>query len=916
MKKTDEISCPITPLPLYIGPYKIVKKIAAGGMGEVFVAIDPFCQRNLALKKIRSDKIHLPGLKERFLKEVKIAAQLSHPSIIPIYQIHQSDSEIYYTMPLVKGETLKEIIQNSLKQEKEGLCEHPIGSSIPALMRIFFNICQAIAYCHSKNILHRDLKPENIIVGPYGEVLILDWGLADYVSSIEDISIEEEDSEEHSTLTRPGKIAGTLAYLSPERVFGKKASYASDIYSLGIILYQLLTLRFPFRRKSVKQYKKDISHESIIEPCERAPYRDIPPQLSYIAKKCLAKRPEKRYAKVEEIVSDLNSYIEGHAKWVPHTTVRVDCKDDWKFQENILLAKHIALTGKSDFMEWVTLMIAKESFFGKIKIETHVHIKEGGSGLGFLLNLKPLSEGREFFQDSFFIWIGSEKNPGCFLFRSNVELLSNPDLCLKNGLSHFLCIEKTDHHIRLYIDKTLAFDYLSHTPFHGPHFGVVLKDADLELGSLLISKSSPNILVNCLSVPDTLLSLHHFKEALSGYRQIAQSFAGRPEGKEAVFRSGIVLLEEAKKKRSLKDKNVLMEQALEEFSLLKEGAGSPLEYLGKSLVYKDIQDLCEEVKCLELALRRFVNHPLLSLIKDQILFRLHEASYKNKIAAYEFALLTLRYIPEAFTKPDNQKLLQYLQKNCKPLPFLLPEEQSFSLMLHLSFQLGKPRVLSDILSNTLDPSKQRNILYCLLALQEKNLVEEFISSHPELKEDFHPIVSFDKAVFPKELSTPEKIRQSLFFLSQFYVSNRTKQKNLLKEIPTLIDKASSSELQHFLLHTHISYLFYLGHTEQALSILQTLPSEEENPFSYLLQGCALAVKDMSLAKEYFSKKSGAIDIFLSQSTKAQKDWLKKSLFWEKVELFEHLCLLYQSAGLKEKAKAMIQLLQKEYRSIQ
>jgi hypothetical protein len=561
-------------------------------------------------------------------------------------------------------------------------------------------------------------------------------------------------------------------------------------------------------------------------------------------------------------------------------------------------------------------MIAKESLPGKIKIETHVHIKEGGAGLGFLLNLKPLAEGREFFQDSFLVWIGSEKNPGCFLFRSNVELLSNPNLCLKNQLSHALCIEKTDHHIRLYIDNSLAFDYLSHTPFHGPHFGVVLKDADLELGTLLISKSSPNILINCLSVPDTLLSLHHFKEAFNAYKQIAQSFAGRSEGREALFRAGIVLLEESKRKRSSKDRNALLEQALEEFSQLKEGAGSPLEYLGKSLVYKDTFDLEEEVKCLELALRKFTNHPLISLIKDQILFRLHEASYKNKIAAYEFSLLTLRYIPEAFTKPDNQKLLQYLQKNCTPILFLPPQDSNFSLTLHLSFHLGKPRVLWDILSHTSDHLQEVSILYCLLALEGPLKVEEFVSTHPHLLNELSSIFAFYKTgdidfLYKDSLSDGD-IRQLLLLLSTFYIRKKSEQKKLIKVLPSVITKAPPS-LHYYLVCEYIGHLFYSKENKEAIRLLKSINTENDDNFTNLLEGCAL-IDDLSVTKEHFAKKGGPLDLFLSHSPKSQKEWLHKALFSEKITLWKDLYLLYQAANLSKKSKLAHHFLLKEYQN--
>ena len=131
-------------------------------------------------------------------------------------------------MPFVEGETLREILRTARSQEKEGKISHPIGQSIPALIRIFLNVCEAMAYSHAKGILHRDLKPDNVLVGKYGEVLIFDWGLADFIgkpSAAEELSTPPErtpndNAEEEKDLTDPGKVPGTLNYLAPERVIG------------------------------------------------------------------------------------------------------------------------------------------------------------------------------------------------------------------------------------------------------------------------------------------------------------------------------------------------------------------------------------------------------------------------------------------------------------------------------------------------------------------------------------------------------------------------------------------------------------------------------------------------------------------------------------------------------------------------
>ena len=264
-------------LPEKIDHYQILKSLGKGGMGEVFLAYDPFCKRQVALKQIRGELKDHPIMKERFLREARVAAQLTHPSIIPIFSIDPSPEKTYYTMPYVEGETLKQILKQSIQEEREGEVQHPIGSSILALTRIFLSVCEAIAYTHSKGIVHRDLKPDNIIVGKYGEVLLLDWGLADFIGKTETFAEEEEEAEaDYIDLTRPGKVPGTLNYIAPERVRGESSQASTDIYSLGIILYQLLTLRVPFNRVSVKNFRKSMHLEKLTDPVEIAPYRDIP----------------------------------------------------------------------------------------------------------------------------------------------------------------------------------------------------------------------------------------------------------------------------------------------------------------------------------------------------------------------------------------------------------------------------------------------------------------------------------------------------------------------------------------------------------------------------------------------------------------------------------------------------------------
>lgn len=910
------------PLPTTIGSYKVTKKLATGGMGEIYLVYDSSCDRTVALKKIRSDRLKYPTLRDRFLREAKIASQMAHPSIIPIYTIHSDSEELYYTMPFVEGETLKQILRTSLEEEKKGKIEHPIGSSIPSLMRIFLNICQAIAYCHSRGVLHRDLKPENVIVGKFGETFILDWGLADFIENPLKDSHEKFPIVEFIDLTRPGKVPGTLAYIPPERILGKSATVSTDIYALGVILYQLLTLRLPFHRTADKKLKKQIEKEELIDPLDRAPYRDIPLELARIAKKCLSPDPEHRYTCMEDLLLDIESYIAGKGQWSFLEPLDINNKNDWEFQENILLAKHVALTRNADLMEWVTIMLSKNGFSGNFKIETKVRLGTQSQGIGFLLNVPEVSERKGLFEDCHSLWIGSTQNPGCTLFRSSAQVLSSPDIVLQTGVTYKIRIERVENHMRLIIDEKQVLDYLTYIPLSGSHFGLMLKDADLEIEPIQVYMISPNIMINCLKVPDAFLANKNFSKALAEYRKISTSFPGRTEGREAIFRAGITLVEEASLCKSLSKKNLLLQSALEEFGKLRSTPGAPLEYLGKSLVYKASGEIEEEIKCLELSLRKYSKHPLRHLIEEEVIFRLHEAAYQNRTAAYHFALLALRHMPHIFVEPQHKTLLESLQRYWQNLEFI-EHFDAPTLDLHyaqlsilLAFWLAKPITLVEIIESVSHPAIIANGLFCLIKLGCISFAEENLHF---IKEDI------------------ERLRP-LSLLTQLEHKNIT----VIEAIGSLLDKtdfASVRALQHLLekamlmgktmqilpqLHElnkqspafdchYIAALMLVDQFDEARMILKksTVLSEESRNY---FMGCKIARMKGKQEALYYLLEHPAYFVFNTQFVEQEgKFYLKEQsglFYWEKIELIRQMILFAHSARMSKETKKWFTLLHK------
>lgn len=866
---------------MHNGNYKLIKSLGKGGMGEVFLAYDEACQRQVALKQIRTDLQKYESIQRRFLREAHIAAKLTHPSIIPIFSIYEKGTPVYYTMPYVEGETLKQIFKQSNQSDSK--------IAIPFLMRIFLNICQGIAYCHSRGILHRDIKPENIMIGKFGEVLILDWGLAEYTGQPEE---EQEEIPSSPHLTRPGKVVGTLAFLAPERL-SEAASEQTDLYALGVVLYQILTLKLPFKRGDIETFQKRSSYEELIDPIEAAPYRDIPHALNQIVKKCLQPMKELRYKKVADLIQDLEGFMEGRPEWIPVKELKIDRKEDWEFQENVLLTKHIAITRSTEVMEWVNLMISKGSFAGNTKIEAFIRLGKTCSGIGFLLNIPEAGE-RQDLMDGYSIWIGSIDHPGCKLFRSNIEVMEAEKVCLKPEIWHLIRIEKTDSHLRVFIDDQLQCHYISHTPLGGNHIGLLLRDADLELPPLKVFIGSQNVTISCLAIPDAFLANKEYAKALVEYRQIATSFPGRTEGREALFRSGVTLLEAGLAQKKPRVKAQMLSNALEEFGKLHSTAGAPLEYLGKSLVYKALGEIEEEAKCLELAIRKFLHHPLLPRLIEHVIFRLHESSSHDRLAAYHFALLTLRHLHQIYALPDHQKLIESIQENWEALPYFHKD----AALVQLAFFLARPIQLLEIIETG---NHIEDAFYALLELGCFSLIKEN-PRLPEFPAIQTAVLAYDKGI-KAALKTDIQDPRLLHYLFQ-----------------AAIDTGHAKEILSYVKDDifRLWALLLSNEWKEAGAVFEKYPLEQltnETSPLFTLYGCYLrATEGDAIAKAHFHavseipypRTTALLGLYLS----GKKDWLQRALLWEKMQFYRQLMLFYHCAGKRKEEEKYFKALKK------
>lgn len=922
-----------------IGPFQVLSSLGKGGMGEVFLAYDPTCGRRIALKRIREDLVDSQQLHSRFLKEARLTSQLTHPAIIPIYSIHISEKLIYYTMPYVEGETLKQILRTTRVQEKKSQQPHPIGSSIPTLIRIFMSLCQAVAYAHAEGVLHRDLKPENVMIGNYGQVMILDWGLAKLFDSPEEILPANKKGAKPSS-TRLGRIVGTATYIAPERALGQPATAQSEIYALGVILYQLLTLQMPFGRKTMKDLRKTMTQGVFLDPAEIAPYREVPPMLSQIASKCLAFNVEQRYQTVSALICDLELYMEGRSEWLQTTSLDIHRKGDWEFQENVLLARHIEITRHTEEVDWVNLMISRSSFPGNCMLEGKICLKERGHGLGFLLNVPEAGE-RVHLTDGYCVWIGSEQARDTKLLRSTVEVMSAPDSFLKPNVWVDVRIEKVDSNIHFSLNNQLQFSYNSPLPMGGTHVGLVCRDADFSLKDLRVYCGSQNLTVSCMAVPDAFLAHKYHAAALAEYRRIAYSFPGRSVGREALLSAGITLLDQGRSAPSTAEAASFYDLALVEFGKLHNTPGAPLEYLGKALVYQAQEEYEEEVKCFELALRRYYGHPLLHMIQDRIIHRLHESSHANRLAAYHFALLVVQHLPAMGHLPNAKKLFSSMQGHWEPLPFLsaIPSDDNTNMdqyAISLAFWVAKPYALAEttqaITSRLeLDVDQIRNALFSLIEIGSWRLARKLLtglcaeSQTPGLTAALAPL---ELAIRCHEASPMECVEPLLNWSADYLT---VQQEQILVHIVEQALSLGQSEVASTLLQQfspkdrdtspgmlleayHIWTLLLKEELSSAGEILHAYPietlSDEQKPF-HLLYGCFLvATEGRELASIHFS---GAMDLtyprlwallghYVTGKITETGGWLAKAFLWEKRHLYRQLSLFHHCAGRPRKAE--------------
>lgn len=314
-------------LPTGAERYLGEEEIGRGGWGVVVKAQDRQLRRDVAVKKLSRQASAETDVARRFLHEARITGQLQHPGIVPVYErgISRDDKQPFYAMKLLDGVTLRDVIRNY-----HALPKGPAKrANFLSVLNSFVDVCQAVAYAHSKNIIHRDLKPTNVVVGEFGETVVVDWGLAKDLSEVVTAPELNEETvaagtpmvaakKEHSSklsglldpvLTQAGSVIGTPAFMSPEQARGATSEIdtRSDTYALGVILYVILAGKPPFHGEDVPTTLKQVvegqyQHPKVID-------KGIPAPLASICVKAMARERDDRYQDAGEIAEDIHRYL-------------------------------------------------------------------------------------------------------------------------------------------------------------------------------------------------------------------------------------------------------------------------------------------------------------------------------------------------------------------------------------------------------------------------------------------------------------------------------------------------------------------------------------------------------------------------------------------------------------------------------
>jgi formylglycine-generating enzyme required for sulfatase activity/serine/threonine protein kinase len=634
--------------------YAVKGEIGRGGMGTVYLARELEARRDVALKV--SSPYATTESAARFLDEALITAQLQHPGIIPIYAIAQDAvGRFFYTMRPVEGEALATILGRLVGGDKK--TEQAYG--LRHLIRIMISVCKTMQFAHERGVIHRDLKPSNIIVGAYDEVMVIDWGLAKVkgkalpgrthptsgtpggglrqaweesaakVWATYQRDIETNRGGEASTFPRTleGHVFGTPHYMSPEQAAGEigEIDGQSDIWTLGVILYEVATLQLPFAGNHLEQILTRIYRAEPPDPVTANPRRRVPAELAAIIKRCLRKDRKERYETLREMIVDLERWLEGVSPWRllehydfstfpdgPPAGLTI-AQGEWEVRSGVLCGCNFG-----------TILTPLEST-ADLRLELEAMIKPGEADEGevsLLLSTPPPEKSMYIFQGYLFRVMAGETTVAK-LHKSEHKMLERKcDFTLDSW--HTFAAERTGTTVSLECDGEKLLTYRDFFPFEGNRAGLFSQGRGLRITKLRVYSRGASLTLSCLDLAHIFYNHDLLQLAKDYYTRIFSDHADREEGVEALFRTGQIHMEQAKAlnpEQAGSEGEELLTAAWDCFERVEHSFFAPLGVRGKAMVLQYRREYTTEVDELLRALRDYPDYDTLPVIAERLRLR-------------------------------------------------------------------------------------------------------------------------------------------------------------------------------------------------------------------------------------------------------------------------------------------------------
>ncbi len=533
--------------------YEVSQLVAQGGMGVIYKAHDLKCERTVAMKVMLKDDKAIREQLDRFVGEARITSRLEHPNIVPVHELgNDEDGNLFYTMKFVRGATLTDIIKDLREGHRRTLDEYPLGR----LLTIFQKTCDAVAFAHSRGIVHRDLKPSNIMIGPYGEVLVLDWGLAKPMEGgapaaprpggpedATEIDTMMIDTKETGLKTISGRAVGTPGFMSPEQLRGdgKGVDGRADVYALGAVLYSILTLYPPVRGKDVDELIRkivagDITPPSAFNATGKSPHCPggvIPQVLSDVAMKAMATSPLARYPSVMELQREIEAYQNGEI-W--HLILEEDFADPDVLSRWDVMGKHEIRPGELRLYGGEPqLLLLKQEVPGDLRIDFEcrqegVYLNE----LGCVISGVRGGQAWQMANSGYQLKHGANNNSLTVLGRRDRHIWAQPSEPMAPGRVYSVQAERVGPRLRLAVDGKELYRVVDPNPLTGMNrtlAGLIGWVADMRISRIRVYSLGTPWKVDILDAAEKQLERGHYATATHLFEESLNSFpdAGRLE---------------------------------------------------------------------------------------------------------------------------------------------------------------------------------------------------------------------------------------------------------------------------------------------------------------------------------------------------------------------------------------------------